>query len=164
VARRSSRPTPRRAQAAGEGDGARQLDPRIGCRQCRARHQRRDQRRRGDAIGDRARRAEEAEKRQHRQAEQAEHGQHEHGGERRGAQRLGADHEAATREAVGEQPRRDRQQQERQGLRRLQHAGRAGAGAERENGDERRRGQADLLGRLRRQIGPGEASEGGGKM
>ncbi len=147
----------------GEGDCARQLDPRIGSRQRRARHQRRHQRRRGDAVSDRAGRADEAEERQQRQVQQAKRGEHEDGRERRRAQRLRGDHEPAARQAVGEQAGGDREQQERQRLRRLQQAGRAGAGAQRQHGDERRRGQGDLLGRLRRQVGPGQALEGGGK-
>ena len=77
--------------------------------------------------------------------------------------RFRARHQPPPRDAVGEQARGDREQDERQRQRGLQQAGLAFADAEQQHRDDRGRGQRDLLGRLRRQIGPGQAVEGRGQ-
>jgi hypothetical protein len=107
---------------------------------------------------------EQAQQRERRHTQQADRlRQRQDTDERHHAQHLGGGHEAPARHAIGEHARRDGQEQERQRLRGLEQPGRAGAGAESEHGDERRRREADLLGRLRRQIGPGQPVEGGRK-
>jgi len=146
-------------RAGSEGDGAGKLDAPIGRGQRRRRHQGRDQRWRCDVVGNRAAGADEAEQRQQLERQEAGRGERQHRDERQRAQQLGRRHEAAPRHAVGQHAGRDREQQEGQRLRGLQQPGLAGSGAEREHGDDRRRGEADLLGRLRGEVGPGEAIE-----
>ena len=150
-------------RAARERHGARQFDPRIGRRQLLRSHQRRHQRRRGDAVGHGAAHRDEAEQRQQRQRHQAKPDQQQRGAERRGAQRFRARHQVASRDPVGQQPRRDREQDEGQRQRGLQQPGLAFADAEQQHGYDRRRGQRDLLGRLGGQVGPGQAVEGRGR-
>ena len=149
--------------AAGKRDRARQFDPRIGCRQLLRGHQRRHQSGCGDAVGDRSADRDEAEQRKQRQRDLAEPDQQQNAGQRRGAQRLGARHHPAPRDAVGEQTCGDREQDEGQRQRGLQQAGLAFADAEQQHGDDRRCGQRDLLGRLRGEVGPGQAVERGGQ-
>ena len=115
--------------AAGERNGARQFDPRIGRGQLLRGHQRGHQRRRGDAVGHRAAYRDEAEQRQQRQGHPAEPDQQQDSRQRRGAQRFGARHQPAPRDAVGEQAGRDRKQDEGQRQRGLQQAGLAFADA-----------------------------------
>ena len=150
--------------AARKGDGARKLDPRIGGGQLLRGDERGHQRGRGDAVDDGAAHRGEAEQREQGQVERAEPDQQQDRGERHRAQRFGAGHQEAARHAVGEQARRDREQDEGQRERRLQRAGLAFADAEQQHGDDGRRGQRDLLGRLRGEVGPGEAVEGRGQL
>ena len=131
---------------------------------CLRRHQRGHQRRRGDAIGHRAAHRDEAEQRQQRQRHPPEPDQQQDSGQRRGAQRFRARHQPAPRDAVGEQTGRDREQDERQRQRGLQQAGLAFADAEQQHRDDGGRGQRDLLGRLRGEVGPGQAVEGRGQV
>ena len=89
----------------------------------------------------------------HQKQQHAQHRDHAHA--------FGERHQRAARAAVSPYAERNRQQQERQCLRGLQQTGLACAGAEREHGDERRGGEADLLGGLRDQIRPREPLECG---
>ncbi len=84
--------------------------------------------------------------------------------QRRRAQRFRARHQPAPRDAVGEQAGGNGEQDERQRQRGLQQAGLAFADAEQQHRDDRGRRQRDLLGRLRGEIGPGEAVEGRGQL
>lgn len=149
--------------AAGEGDGARELDAGIGRRQEVRTHQRRHQRRGGHAVDDGAAHGGKAEHRQQRQVERADRQQEHDGGERGRAQRLGARHQRAARDAVGEQAGRNREQDEGQGEGSLEQAGLALRDAQRQHRDDGGCGERDLLGRLGREVGPGEAVEGVGK-
>ncbi len=161
--RRSTDPSHQHAaerRSAGKGNGARQFDPRIGRGQQLRRYQRRHQRRRRDAVDDRAAYRDEARQREQGQCQQVEADQHEDCEQRRGAQGFRARHQPPPRDAVGEQACGDREQDERQRQRGLQQAGLAFADAEQQHRDDRSRGQRDLLGRLRREIGPGQAVEG----
>ena len=80
-------------RAAGEGDGACELDPRIGCRQQVRTHQRGHQRRRGHAVDHGAAHRGKAEQCQQRQVECAEREKQYDGHQRSGPQRLGARHQ-----------------------------------------------------------------------
>ena len=151
---------PPKRRAAGKGDGARQFNPRIGGRQQLRRYQRRHQRRRRDAIDDRAAYRDEARQREQRQCQQIEPDQHEDCEQRRGAQGFRARHQRPPRDAVGEQARGDCEQDERQRQRGLQQPGPAFADPEQEHRDDGGSGERNLLGRLRGQIGPGQPVEG----
>ena len=151
-------------RAAGKGDGARQLDPRIGRRQLLRGHERGHQRRRGDAVDDRAAHRDEAEQREQGQVDGAGPDQQQDRRECGRAQRFGAGHQETPRHPVGEQACGDRKQDEGQRQRGLQRSGLALADAEQQHGDDGRRGKRDLLGRLRGEIGPGEAVEGRGQV
>ncbi len=146
--------------AAGKRNRARELDAGIGGGQQLRADQRRHQRRRGDAVDHGAADRDEAEQGEPRQREPMKRDQHEDRGERHCAQRFGTRHQPSPRHAVGEQTRGNRKQHEGQGQRSLQQAGLAFADAEQEHGDDRRGRECDLLGRLRRQVRPGEAVEG----
>ena len=61
-------------------------------------------------------------------------------------------------------PAGNREQDEGQRQRGLQQAGLAFADAEQQHRDDGRGGQRDLLGRLRGEVGPGEAVEGRGQV
>ena len=158
--RRPIRPARRRARAAGKRHGARQFDPRICRRQLLRCHQRGHQRGSCDAVGDRSAYRDEAEQCEQRQRHPAEPDQQQDPGQRRGAQRFRARHQIAPRNAVGEQAGGDREQDEGQRQRGLQQSGLAFADAEQQHRDDGRRGQRDLLGRLRGEVGPGQAVEG----
>ena len=119
---------------------------------------------RRDAIGDRPAHRDKAEQREQRQRQQAEPDQQQDREQRRRAQRFRARHQPPPRDAVGEQARGDREQDERQRQRGLQQAGLAFADAEQQHRDDGRGGQRDLLGRLRGEVGPGEAVEGRGQV
>jgi hypothetical protein len=153
------RPAERRT--GGIGGGAGEFDSTIGERQDVALDEGGDERGRGDAIADRAACPDESQDCQQRQAQSAEAQQHQHADERDDTQRLGCRHQPRPRHAIREHAGRNRQQQERQGLRRLQDAGLGLPRSQGKDGDDRRRGQADLLGRLRRKVGPREPLEGG---
>ena len=144
-----------------EGGGARQLEPGVGRGQSFRRHQRRHERRRGDAVGHRPARAREAQQREPRERQQPGLGEQERHDQRARPHRLGHRHEATAGHAIGQQARRDGQDQERQRLRGLEEPGLAGTGAEREHRHQRRRGESDLLGGLRGQVRPGQAGEAG---
>ena len=147
--------------AAGKGDGARKLDPRIGRRQQlrasparapaparrRCRRRCRTPRRSRAAPAAAASSAPSADQQQDRR-------------QRHRAQRLGARHQRAPRDAVGEQAGRNGEQDEGQRQRGLQQAGLAFGDAEHQHRDDGGRGERDLLGRLRGEVGPGEAVEG----
>jgi predicted phosphodiesterase len=73
--------------------------------------------------------------------------------------RLRARHQPAPLQTVGHEPGGNGKQDEGQGERGLQQASLARACAEQQYGDDRRGGQRHLLGRLRREIGPGQPVE-----
>ncbi len=151
-------------RAAGKGDGARELNPRIGRRQLLRGHERGHQRRCGDAVDDGAAHRDEAEQREQRKIDGAGPDQQQDRRQCGRAQRFGAGHQEAPGHPVGEQAGRDREQDEGQRQRGLQQAGLAFADAEQQHRDDGGRGQRDLLGRLGRQIRPGEAVEGRGQV
>jgi hypothetical protein len=142
-----------------EGETTGQLEPAVRRRERAARHQRGDQSRCRDAEGDGSGRRDEADRGEQRQRQQTkphqrrqrEQGERPHG--------LGDRHQAAPRHAVGDDAGGEGEQQERQALRRGEHARLADPGAEDQHRDHRGRGEADLLGGLRREIRPGEAVE-----
>ena len=150
-------------RAAGKGDGACELDAGIGRRQQVRTHQRGHQRRRGHAVDDGAAHGGKAEQRQQRQIERAEREQQHDRCKRHRPQRLGARHQRAAGDAVGKQAGRNGEQDEGQGEGGLEQTGLAFGDAQRQHRDDGGRGQRDLLGRLRRQVGPGEAVEGLGE-
>ena len=149
--------------AARKRNRARQFDPRIRGRQLLRGDQRRHQRRRGDAVGDGAAHGDEAEQRQQRQRQQPEPDQQQVAASAAARKRFRARHQPAPRDAVGEQAGGDREQDEGQRQRGLQQAGLAFADAEQQHRDDGGRGQRDLLGRLRREVGPGQPVEGCGQ-
>src|SRR5580698_10198266 len=83
--------------------------------------------------------------------------------QRQRAQRFRARHQPASRDPVGQHAGRYSKQDERQRQRGLQQAGLAFADTQQQHRDDRRGGQRNLLGGLGRQVGPGEAVEGGGQ-
>ncbi|MGY4419323.1 hypothetical protein ACVWY2_001748 [Bradyrhizobium sp. JR6.1] len=158
--RRSADPADQHAAergSAGESDGARKFDTGIRGRQLLRGHQRRDERRCCDAVGDRAADCDEAEQSEQRQGHRAEPQQQQDRGKGGGAQRLGARHHPAPRHAVSQQACGNRKQDERQRQRGLQQAGLAFADAEHQHGDDGRGRKRNLLGRLRGEVGPGQA-------
>ncbi len=165
---RESRPGARPAHeragqggTAGERHRAGQLDPPVGRGQRGGRHEARHQSRRGHVVGDGATGTDEAEQRQGRNGEQPELGDAEDGQQGHDPQAFGRGHEPAARRTIGQHAGGNGEDQEGQRLGGLQPARLAGAGAgEGQDGHDGRRRQADLLGRLRRQIGPGQAVEG----
>ena len=146
-----------------EGGAARQLHAPVRRGQRLARDERGHESRRGHAIGDGAGGPDRSQERQQRQRQQVELGEGQDGDERGDPQPFGRRHEAAPRHAIGQDAGGNRQQQERQRLRGLQEPRLAGSRPEREHGDDRRGGEADLLGRLRGQVGPRQAVECGGQ-
>ena len=160
--RRGAHPPDERAgqcRPGGVRDRAGQLDACVRRGQRVGRHQRGHERRRGHAVGDGAGRADEAEHREQRQRQQPELRERQHPDERRHAQELCEDHDARARGAIRQHARGDGEQQERQRLRRLEPARLAGAGTEGEHRHDRGGRQADLLGRLCREVRPCETSE-----
>ncbi|MGY3118556.1 hypothetical protein ACVWXQ_002493 [Bradyrhizobium sp. S3.14.4] len=126
-------------------------------------HQRGHQGRRRHAVDDRAAYGGKAEQSQQRQIERAQCEQQHDGRQRDRAQRFGTRHQRAAGDAVGEQAGRNGEQDKGQGEGGLEQTGLAFRNTQREHGDDRGRGQRDLLGRLRRQVGPCEAVEGVGE-
>jgi hypothetical protein len=147
----------------GEGEGAGQLDARVGAGQQGGRHEGGDQRRRRDAEHHSSAHRDEAEQRQDRPGEQAERGEGDDGEQGSGAHGFGADHQPAPRQAVRHQARGNREDDERQSQDGLQQSGLAGAGAKRQHRDDGRRGQCYLLGGLCREVGPRQACEAAGQ-
>ncbi|MGY4469303.1 hypothetical protein ACVWWK_005012 [Bradyrhizobium sp. LB9.1b] len=144
--------------AAGEGDGACELDAGIGGRQEVRIHQRGDQCRRGDAVNDGAAHGGKAEQRQQRQIEGAEREQEHDRRKGSSPQRLGPSHQRTAGDAVSEQAGWNGEEDERQGQCSLQQAGLALGHAERQHRDDRSRGQRDLFGPT---VPPGWTRRGG---
>ena len=146
-------------RAGGECRAAGQLEPRVGARQRVLRHQRRHQRRRSHGEPHGAGGADEAEHGQHRQRQRAAADDQQQRQQRQRAHAFGHHHQPRARPAIGQHPHRDRQQQERQRLRSRQQADLAGAGLQQQHRDDRHRGQADLLGRLRGEVAPRQSAQ-----
>jgi ribonuclease E len=147
--------------AAGKGNGAGEFDAGVGCRQHVRCDQRGNQCGRGDAVDDRSTDRNEAEQAEQGQREPAEPDQCED--RKHTAQSFRCRHQLASRDAVGEQTGGNSDKDKGQGESGLQQSGLAFADAEQQHGDDRRGRERDLFGRLRRQVGPGQAVEGGGQ-
>ena len=90
-------------------------------------------------------RADEAEDRQERQRQRIQQQRRQQPQQRQRAQHFASHHQAAARMAVGPQAEGDGHQQEGQRLCRGQRADLTRPGTERQHGDDRHRGQAQLL-------------------
>jgi hypothetical protein len=112
-----------------------------------------------DRVAHRPTRPDKAEKREERHVQGARRQERHREQERDRPQRLGARHQPRPRDPVRHEPDRDREQDEGQGLRDLKQARAALVRPECQDGDDRGRGERDLLGRLRSEVGPGEPAK-----
>ncbi len=164
--RRSAGPGNQRAgkrRAGGERRAACKLQPSIGQCQRLTRHERRHQRRCGNAE---VHGADCAQKPEHCQPPDAQLRRKHHGKEheqRYRLQPLGPHHQPLARHAIGQQSQRHRDQQEGQGLNSCEKANLTRSRTEHQHGDQRHGRKTQLLGRLRREVGPREIQEGTGK-
>ena len=142
------------------GDRAGELDPRIGLAELRLGDERGHEGGRRHAERHRAADRHKAEPSQQRTRERPRQRQAEQRqeGERPDGFRPG--HQPAARHPVGQEAGRDREEHEGQRQRHLQQARARDPCPEREHGDDGRRGQRHLLGRLRGEVGGDEAQEG----